>query len=262
MVLALLALHRPVDPWRCLWPPWRWGRGCTWLSFAMLCLAMLYLVCLQSGLLLHLGPRGPDVPSISRATVFQGTQNTSRADRTLRRLPAGPGSSISGSTARSPARGSSFSNIRSFWRRLKEMLTGFQLHRTAFQPSSIEMLLPWSAWQKELSSRLLSPRLQHVFRNYQAMNKYRVPPGAGQHRGHPPLTRMQLLCQLKHRVDVSTLLGDEGPFAAPEWKGVLPRRSLAEDLGPLAKCAVVSSAGSMLGSGLGKEIGEWLLRGS
>ncbi|KAK9412319.1 beta-galactoside alpha-2-6-sialyltransferase 1-like [Crotalus adamanteus] len=40
----------------------------------------------------------------------------------------------------------------------------------------------------------------------------------------------------------------------PVWRGMLPQRSLAEDLGHLKTCAVVSSAGSMLGSGLGNEI--------
>ncbi|CAM4707013.1 unnamed protein product, partial [Caretta caretta] len=55
-------------------------------------------------------------------------------------------------------------------------------------------------------------------------------------------------------VTVRTLHPGEGPFSAPEWRGVLPQRDLVEELGPLHTCAVVSSAGSLQNSGLGKEI--------
>ncbi|XP_062981032.1 beta-galactoside alpha-2,6-sialyltransferase 1-like [Elgaria multicarinata webbii] len=157
-------------------------------------------------------------------------------------------------SAPQPSSWSSFlSSMRKAWQRL-EVLSGFLQRQQDAQRSRPVEPLPWLAWQRELSSRVLGPRLQQVFRSYQAMNKYRVPPGAGQHPGSPHPAGMELLCQLKGRVEVTTLLGDMGPFAAPQWRGVLPQKSLAEELGPLEKCAVVSSAGSLLRSGLGKEI--------
>ncbi|XP_048362168.1 beta-galactoside alpha-2,6-sialyltransferase 1-like [Sphaerodactylus townsendi] len=244
---------RSVDPRLCLRLPRRWGRGCVWLSFILLCLAMIYLICLQLGLVLHSGPhlRGA---SISMATVFRDIQTNHARNRTLALLPAGSGSQKFGSALRTASWGSFFSRGRSFWQRLVEVLIGSRRHRRYSQSILPAQPLPWPVWQKELSSQVLGPRLQQVFRNYQAMNKYHVPPDVGPRPGVPRLTGMELLCRLKGRVDVTTLVGDEGPFAAPEWTGVLPQRSLAEDLGPLERCAVVSSAGSMLGSQLGKEI--------
>ncbi|XP_063155482.1 beta-galactoside alpha-2,6-sialyltransferase 1-like [Candoia aspera] len=251
----MLMWRRPVDTLWCLQPPWKWRTNCIWLTFAMLCLTMLTLVCLQSGLLLHLGPREPGVPSNSMRTNFQGIQTSSERNRTLQFL------SIARSvkqrlevTTQSLAEDSFFSRTRKFWQRLEKVLAGFLQLRRMSHFSRPAQPLPWPVWQKELSSRVLGPRLQQVFQNYQAMNKYRVPSGAGQHSGNPHPTGMELLCQLKSRLNVSTVLGEEGPFAEPEWRGMLPQRSLAEDLGHLATCAVVSSAGSMLGSGLGNEI--------
>ncbi|XP_061481992.1 beta-galactoside alpha-2,6-sialyltransferase 1-like isoform X2 [Rhineura floridana] len=252
---AMRLQRRPVDPWCRLQPPWRWRRGCVWLAFAVLCLAMVCLLCLQSGLVLRLGHHGPGGPSASMATVFKSIQTPSGGNRTpQQRLAAGPASQVIGPASQTPSWGSFLFHILSFWHRLVEVLVGSRQRRMAFHSSLPAQPLPWPEWQKKLSSRVLGSRLQRVFRNYQAMNKYRVPPGAGQPQGNPRSTGMDLLCQLRSRVEVTTLLGDEGPFAAPEWRGVLPRRSLAEDLGPLGKCAVVSSAGSMLGSGLGQEI--------
>ncbi|XP_073182978.1 LOW QUALITY PROTEIN: beta-galactoside alpha-2,6-sialyltransferase 1-like [Lepidochelys kempii] len=109
--------------------------------------------------------------------------------------------------------------------------------------------LPWHLWKEEMSPADLGPRLQRVFKSYQAGHKYQVPPEAG-----AGWTGPGLLCQLKARVTVRTLHPGEGPFSAPEWRGVLPQRDLVEELGPLHTCAVVSSAGSLQNSGLGKEI--------
>ncbi|XP_060107418.1 beta-galactoside alpha-2,6-sialyltransferase 1-like [Heteronotia binoei] len=245
---------RSMDPRHCLRLPRRWGRGCVWLSFILLCLAMVYLICLQLGLVLHSGPSKGKGLSISMATVFRGIQPPHMGNRTLELLPAGSKSRNFGSVPRAPSWGSFLSSGRSFWQRLMEVLIGSQRHRRSSQSILPAQPLPWPVWQKELSSHVLGPRLQQVFRNYQAMNKYHVPSDVGMRRGIRRLTGMELLCHLKARVDVTTLVGDAGPFASPEWMGVLPQRSLAEDLGPLERCAVVSSAGSMLGSGLGKEI--------
>ncbi|XP_070802736.1 beta-galactoside alpha-2,6-sialyltransferase 1-like [Pituophis catenifer annectens] len=239
----------------CVQPPWKWGTNCIWLSFAVLCLTMLSLVCLQTGLMLHLGSRDPGVPSNFTRTLFQDIQISSERNKTLK-LPSAARSVNQNLeiTTQTLTEDSFFSRIRKFWQRLEKVLAGFQQLIKVSHSIFPARPLPWPVWQKKLSSQVLSPRLRQVFQNYQSMNKYQVPSGAGQRLNNPHLTGMDLLCQLKSRVNVSTVLGDEGPFAEPIWRGMLPQRSLAEELGHLKTCAVVSSAGSMLGSGLGNEI--------
>lgn len=89
------------------------------------------------------------------------------------------------------------------------------------------------------------------------MNKYGVEisgPGAGSHKRK--LSGSELLCQLKEKVEVTTLTSDVRPFSLLPWAAQLPMRQLRAELGPFRSCAVVSSAGSLRSSGLGKEIGE------
>lgn len=89
------------------------------------------------------------------------------------------------------------------------------------------------------------------------MNKYGVDfSGARRSSSGPKLSGVKLLCQLKEKVDVSTLTPDMQPFASLPWANQLPPKQLTSDLGPYKSCAVVSSAGSLRYSGLGKEIGE------
>lgn len=86
------------------------------------------------------------------------------------------------------------------------------------------------------------------------MNRYGVAvPGRG---GSSPLklTGPQLLCQMKEKVEVSTLTQDLQPFASLPWATQLPTRNITSEIGPYKTCAVVSSAGSMKSSRLGKEI--------
>lgn len=206
--------------------------------------------------MLHLGSRDPGVPTNFIRTIFQDIQISSERNRTLK-LPSAARSVNRNVeiTTQTLTEDSFFSRIKKFWQRLEKVLAGFQQFR---KTNSIipGQPLPWHAWQKKLSSQVLSPRLRQVFQDFQAKNKYKVPSGAGQRLGNLHLTGMDLMCQLKSRVNVSTVLGYEGPFAEPVWRGMLPQRSLAEEFGHLKTCAVVSSAGSMLGSGLGNEIGE------
>lgn len=86
------------------------------------------------------------------------------------------------------------------------------------------------------------------------MNKYGV--GVSSANSGPKMSGPQLLCQLKEKVDVATLTSDLQPFSSLPWASQLPSKPLTSSLGPYKTCAVVSSAGSLHRSGLGKEIGE------
>lgn len=89
------------------------------------------------------------------------------------------------------------------------------------------------------------------------MNKYGVEisgPGAGARK--TKLSSSQLLCQLKEKVQVTTLTSDLRPFSLLPWAAQLPAKQMIAEQGPFKSCAVVSSAGSLRKSGLGKEIGE------
>lgn len=109
-------------------------------------------------------------------------------------------------------------------------------------------------WDDEMSSSKLSSRLKKVVQNYQSMNRYGVDvPGRGA-GPNQKLTGPQLLCQLKEQVQVSTLTQDLQPFSSQPWAAYLPTQNITDEIGPYKTCAVVSSAGSMKGSRLGKEI--------
>uniref|UniRef100_A0AAQ5ZG47 beta-galactoside alpha-(2,6)-sialyltransferase n=1 Tax=Amphiprion ocellaris TaxID=80972 RepID=A0AAQ5ZG47_AMPOC len=110
-------------------------------------------------------------------------------------------------------------------------------------------------WDDEMSSSMLGSRLRKVVQNYQAMNKYGVQlSGPGGVSSRPKLSGPELLCQLKDNVEVTTLTSDLQPFSALPWAAQLPPKPLTSELGPYKSCAVVSSAGSLRYSGLGKEI--------
>lgn len=89
------------------------------------------------------------------------------------------------------------------------------------------------------------------------MNKYGVQfPDMGAGARHPKRSGPELLCQMKESVSITTLTPEMEPFAHFSWATQLPPRPLNIDIGPFKTCAVVSSAGSMKNSGLGKEIGK------
>lgn len=110
-------------------------------------------------------------------------------------------------------------------------------------------------WDDEMSSSMLGNRLKKVVQNYQATNKYGVKvSGPGGVPSRPKLSAQALLCQFKDKVELMTLTPDLQPFASLPWASQLPPKPLTSDLGPYKTCAVVSSAGSLRNSGLGKEI--------
>ncbi|MCI4386525.1 hypothetical protein PGIGA_G00063460 [Pangasianodon gigas] len=110
-------------------------------------------------------------------------------------------------------------------------------------------------WNDEMSSSMLDKRLRKVVQNYQAMNKYGVnlsnsEGGKRRQKRSGP----ELLCQLKEMVKITTLMPEMEPFNKFLWASQLPAKPLTSALGPFKTCAVVSSAGSLRNSGLGKEI--------
>ncbi|XP_060792218.1 beta-galactoside alpha-2,6-sialyltransferase 1 isoform X3 [Neoarius graeffei] len=116
-----------------------------------------------------------------------------------------------------------------------------------------------AVWNDEMSSSMLGPRLKKVVQNYQAMNKYGVNFSSSDGRKRQrKLSGPELLCQLKEMVKTTTLTPEMEPFAKFPWASQLPAQPLTSTLGPFKTCAVVSSAGSLRNSGLGKEIGVYV----
>ncbi|XP_061607523.1 beta-galactoside alpha-2,6-sialyltransferase 1 isoform X1 [Phyllopteryx taeniolatus] len=138
-----------------------------------------------------------------------------------------------------------------FGGRRRGQLSGKGGDAELFGPNS----LLGKVWNEHMSSSMLGNRLKKVVNNYQAMNKYGVKlPDAAAMAGRPTLSGPELLCQLHEKVALSTLTADLPPFSSLPWASQLPSKPLTSDVGPFKSCAVVSSAGSLRDSGLGKEI--------
>ncbi|XP_035761311.1 uncharacterized protein LOC118453812 [Neolamprologus brichardi] len=148
---------------------------------------------------------------------------------------------------------------RPFTRALETLFGGRRKGELSGRGSDAEFFGPngllGEVWDDEMSSSMLGTRMKKVVQNYQAMNKYGVElSGPGGVSGTPKLSGPELLCQLKDKVEVATLTPDLQPFSLLPWATQLPPQQLTSDLGPYKSCAVVSSAGSLRYSGLGKEI--------
>lgn len=112
----------------------------------------------------------------------------------------------------------------------------------------------FQVWNKDSSSKNIVPRLRKIWRNYMNMNKYNVSykgPGPG-----VKLSAEALRCHLRDQVNVSMVEATDFPFNTSEWEGFLPKENFRTKAGPWGKCAVVSSAGSLKSSQLGKEIDD------
>ncbi|OCT78833.1 beta-galactoside alpha-2,6-sialyltransferase 1 isoform X2 [Xenopus laevis] len=109
----------------------------------------------------------------------------------------------------------------------------------------------YGVWNEHMSSKDILPRLQVVKKSYQSMNKYKV-----KFQGKPGqlCTPQELLCAIKNKVNMSTLVRADLPQNASSWSQYLPIKTLQEEIKSLGKCAVVSSAGSIKYSSLGQEI--------
>ncbi|XP_029437618.1 beta-galactoside alpha-2,6-sialyltransferase 1-like [Rhinatrema bivittatum] len=244
--------------------PRRTWRGCVCITFACLCLAVLYFVCTETGVMLRSQHRGPRRPWQGRAgpveKLIRGVQIAPQSSANATPASASPHRNASGpplTPARQaagppPAGGGWISGLAGFFRRLLLAMLGDRQRGASLDfPGG---RLPWRVWDQAAGSSALNRRLQKVFKAYRAMNKYSVPP---QGRGaRPPRRRsgQELLCQLRSRVRVRTLGAQLPPFNTAEWATILPARNLSQELGPLANCAVVSSAGSIRSSRLGREI--------
>lgn len=108
-------------------------------------------------------------------------------------------------------------------------------------------------WKGNVSSKMLTPRLQKARREYLRANKLGVSFSGKQNSRK--LSSQEILCILKKRAPVRTLDGKEAPFSNLGWEKYFPQVPLSK-LYPhgFSTCAVVSSAGAILNSSLGAEI--------
>ncbi|KAF7659197.1 hypothetical protein LDENG_00001770 [Lucifuga dentata] len=111
-------------------------------------------------------------------------------------------------------------------------------------------------WRGRVSAGMLSPRLQRAMKDYLGTNKHHV-----SFKGHrrPAQSAKELLCQLKTQAQLRTVDGSEEPFSSLGWARLVPHLPLEhlyrrQVQSGFKTCAVVTSAGAILRSGLGKEI--------
>ncbi|KAM9344259.1 beta-galactoside alpha-2,6-sialyltransferase 2 isoform 1-T3 [Pholidichthys leucotaenia] len=111
-------------------------------------------------------------------------------------------------------------------------------------------------WRGRVSASMLSPRLQRAMKDYVTANKHHV-----LYQGNRKATQnaKELLCQMKAQARLRTVDGSEEPFSSLGWARLVPRLPLellyrAQDQNSFKTCAVVTSAGAILRSRLGKEI--------
>ncbi|XP_078527741.1 beta-galactoside alpha-2,6-sialyltransferase 1-like isoform X2 [Lissotriton helveticus] len=260
--------------------PRRASSGCLCVTFSCLCMAVLYLVCLKTGLMLqdsamrnahqqhHIKPMAVSIMKILRNihTTSGGNLSVASASGYINvfssvtsapehHYPTVPEKKTSKTPVKSG--GGWFNGVTHFSHALMSVLSGSQHEpeRPSYWHNAPRRSSHWAVWDETMSSNQLNKRLQKVFLSYRAMNKYNVVQGdlkRGSNRAQP--AGHELLCMLKERASVEALQSHQGPLDTVEWAKYLPVQNLSEELGPLKNCAVVSSAGSIQRSRLGKEI--------
>ncbi|XP_029795519.1 beta-galactoside alpha-2,6-sialyltransferase 1 isoform X1 [Suricata suricatta] len=131
---------------------------------------------------------------------------------------------------------------------------GSQSLKSPRGPAKAKPEASFQVWNKDSSSKNLIPRLQKIWRNYLNMNKYKV-----SYKGPGPGVKFSaeaLYCHLREHVNVSMVESTDFPFNTSEWEGFLPKENIRTKAGLWGRCAVVSSAGSLKSSQLGREIDD------
>ncbi|XP_029282577.1 beta-galactoside alpha-2,6-sialyltransferase 2-like [Cottoperca gobio] len=107
-------------------------------------------------------------------------------------------------------------------------------------------------WSGSLTAEMLSPRLQKVLKLQRSSNRHRVVQRGPRGRRR---SGSQLYCELKRRTRIRTVDGTQEPFSALGWARLVPSLPLQElRTSQYQSCAVVTSAGAVLNSSLGREI--------
>lgn len=111
-------------------------------------------------------------------------------------------------------------------------------------------------WRGRVSASMLSPRLQRAMKDYLSVNKHHVSFSGNRKTAR---SAKELLCQMKAQAKLRTVDGSEQPFSSLGWASLIPSLPLEElyklqGHSSFKTCAVVTSAGAILHSGLGKEI--------
>ncbi|KAK7155070.1 hypothetical protein R3I93_009885 [Phoxinus phoxinus] len=135
--------------------------------------------------------------------------------------------------------------FRNFGKRRKEY------RKNVMKPPETEFSKTWSVvrglWKGQVSSKLLGQRLQQAMKNYVLSNKYKVL-YKGQRKANND--RQEILCQIKEQAQLRTLNSSEQPFAHLGFQPLVPPQLQQA----YRTCAVVTSAGAILKSSLGREI--------
>ncbi|TNN04344.1 hypothetical protein fugu_001373 [Takifugu bimaculatus] len=111
-------------------------------------------------------------------------------------------------------------------------------------------------WRGHVSADMLSPRLQRAMKDYVSANKHQV---SYRGRRRPSQSAKELLCEMKAQARLQMVDGTQQPFSSLGWASLVPSLPLEQlhkhpDQGSFKSCAVVTSAGAILRSGLGREI--------
>lgn len=137
------------------------------------------------------------------------------------------------------------------WRRRRR--TDFRSRsEDSYRSRSLEILQ--RLWTGNLTVEMLSPRLQKVLKVQLSSNRHQVT-----YQGPRGDCRsgLQLYCELKRRTRIRTVDGTQEPFSGLGWARLVPSLPLQQlRTSQYQSCAVVTSAGAVLNSSLGREIGE------